>query len=86
MPLYHHKQETSEVSVIPTTFTSNTSNSGYVCSASVSETSTQPWKVWKRDYVTADWGWWTGSSPSFPVWIQIEVPQSFVPSAFIVSN
>jgi len=83
--IYHHQYSNKEVSAVPTTFTSNTSISGYVCSASNTNSSNYPWKIWKQDYTTSEWAWWPGNV-SLPQWVQIEVPEAFVPTSFMVMN
>lgn len=86
MPLYYHKLEKNPVPAIPTTFTSNTSIPGYVCSASNEyDSSHAAYAVWKQDYTTSEWAWWPGNV-SLPQWIQIEVPEAFVPTSFMVMN
>ena len=83
--LFHHKFIDKDTSAIPTTFTSDSSIPGYVCSASNTQNPYYPWSVWTQDYTTSDWGWYSGSV-SMPQWIQIEVPQAFVPSAVAIYN
>lgn len=87
--LYYHKLNSTDVNPIPKTFTSDTSISGYVCSASTEDSSNLAWRVWKQDYTTSEWAWWTGSvtvSESNPCWVQIQVPDAFVPSSITTWN
>ena len=85
MPLYRHQYKNENISAIPETFTANDSISGYLCSASLTDSDNYPWKVWTQSYSTSEWTWWSGPV-SLPQWIQIEVPAAFVPSAFMVMN